>query len=1137
MGAVRSFTPTAYILNDDDVFAVDLGFTFWGYTRAHVTNNGSVSFHANYVDNRTDNNLNSRAWDDLGWEYGWAMPLDPTAPFTDGQVWVYGWPWTAWVTLAPLATDYTHSGNDDESLQQVYYGFDTIGGKQAFLVTWENMCQYDLAWDNPNPVPIPRNTFQVVIYDDDTWEFNYDKVEWTHPYWWTSVSPPNLGLTETQWQVINAVGGYRMLPHANYEIFTLAYTNATGTLNVGDIISWSSDNEHGEVLSMTGDSANGEITVRLLAQTGLWESMPPGFSYERDETAYPNIQYQNGMTVTGENGWSVTGANTTMSTPILTDEFHVTEEFDWSRTLVYIDPDTYDPYQQFLDIVDSGANPLITKSNCGVPGRFVSTGTLNFVPNMVVDVTLEATLSSSLPQAEGSIDILTELPNTYLAIDNIFMDSQIDINVTTPPAQGTVKWNLVGSVDVGVTADASAVWGGLNPLTEATLSFDTDLRASYYADFTKDDLSGTYGGYWSTMGRYASGYPPWSQLSLVQELNSLGRADIVRVDQAANTSNASLGHLHSQNFLSSGQRIGGLNHSFSVDVYVPSGYPHVTLEARAGYPSSSYYFPPDSTSWPALVQSATTTAYDTWQTLTVTLPATNDQRMGAIQILSTNQTVASRWYMDNAKWRQYGPMIDTSYAERDPADPYTTDALYREYQGTSAAGGWYSNTNTMGRSYNQIRTNAYAIPGGSPSGYAFWVMTEPNASTMEAGLTNIFNIQSRTSDPGVSTKFGAWVYVPSGTPKVQMGWVYPHSYNQNGNYTYIHPMIVFAESSTHDQWEWLEMDLTNVVYRYNGVNLPSGWYTSQGSVVIKAVGQETQETDFYADDLTIWTVPRESAFVLPAMAEATGVPWPAQRQTAFADIGLSGTLMDLNLQVSGSIDVVVDMIEYSPYEEPVSGDMSFTVSLSSGQGTRQKLYPSTGNYTYGFDGDYYRYENYTYYWDYERWGTGLESGDMWFRIGGWVGGGAQGSSQSLMYAAPAFLDQPTTSYYSAQAWVPIGKKAMGLRALLWVYNTKSDIPLKVRFAGGNSGFNAAENRPNQVFSTVTTTKHGEWELITCDIAPGTVWQGSTRDGITSLHYLQIDVYSSDPGQTHVFYIDSMDFFWFTDEQVHAIASP
>ena len=196
MGAVRSFTPAGTIEADDAVIGVSIGFSFWGYSTAWVANNGCVSFHNNVVPPITTGVLFEGPWDDLGWEYCWGNPLDPSAPLPSYVDWIYGPTWFPWVTISPLSTDIPPLNAGNNALypgHEVSYGYDTIGSKQAFLVTWKDVINYDQAWGDEAPL---RNTFQVVVYDDDTWEMNYDKVEWTTPYIWSYLQIGDLDVTE-----------------------------------------------------------------------------------------------------------------------------------------------------------------------------------------------------------------------------------------------------------------------------------------------------------------------------------------------------------------------------------------------------------------------------------------------------------------------------------------------------------------------------------------------------------------------------------------------------------------------------------------------------------------------------------------------------------------------------------------------------------------------------------------------------------------------------------------------------------------------------------------------------------------------------------------------------------------------------
>lgn len=118
----------------------------------------------------------------------------------------------------------------------------------------------------------------------------------------------------------------------------------------------------------------------------------------------------------------------------------------------------------------------------------------------------------------------------------------------------------------------------------------------------------------------------------------------------------------------------------------------------------------------------------------------------------------------------------------------------------------------------------------------------------------------------------------------------------------------------------------------------------------------------------------------------------------------------------------------------------------------------------------------------------------------------------------------------------MGKYAFGVRALLWVYNDDPSVPLKVRFSNLYSGNTANQQSYSQIFGTSTVSSSGQWERVVCDIPPFTAWQSAPSNGKTVLHYLTVEVYSADPLHRHTFYVDDLDFFWYSGDTTVSIAS-
>jgi hypothetical protein len=439
MGAVRSFTSTGNVTADDQILGVVLPFTFWGYERVWIGNNGGIDFAPNVATNPTNG-----PFDTLTWEYGWVHPLDVSAPDSPyGGDTYAGWPrYYNWVGLYPFMTDNGAPTNDTtHGLAATTYGTATIGGKQAFLVTWNKA----ISQGQSNPYKLTfRNTYQVVIYDDDTWEFNYDEINWTGPYdWWKSLVPfgPTVNWsTDPYTNIVHALGGYRMVTEANHKRLQLTYDTGSGTLpQPGDTIELAYLGNTYIVVSLdTGNNVSGTLTVDLGGTIGD----PTRLSGPPDSAYYPNTVWTNYVVTSG--GWTATLTGQNWFNNVANQ---TVDEFTWSRTVTselypldYVDSEPW----QVTDIVDGGPLSVVAKSNSGVPGRYASGIPLVGATHTAAASTeIALTSAASGPPAQASASLTVSPRPTASGFDDHAGDIiDDDLDGIDIKLHGTIKFRI-----------------------------------------------------------------------------------------------------------------------------------------------------------------------------------------------------------------------------------------------------------------------------------------------------------------------------------------------------------------------------------------------------------------------------------------------------------------------------------------------------------------------------------------------------------------------------------------------------------------------------------------------------------------------------------------------------------------------
>jgi hypothetical protein len=710
------------------------------------------------------------------------------------------------------------------------------------------------------------------------------------------------------------------------------------------------------------------------------------------------------------------------------------------------------------------------------------------------------------------------------------------------------------SADVGIEATLQIV--SLNPMAEGSITFDTAIDpveafssvygmegsitspitvdGSWYYDKTFSDLNGNAGGNWHYTGAYGIDYSHgYATGSLSTVSSAFGRTYVQHYTCAANT-NGSTSWM--SNWLDLQEPVyAGLRYTYTVDVYVPSGKPHVKLAFL--YPTQPGYLwaqPGYFNDAVNVVVSDTTTVHDAWQTLSVTMPVTNSPYSMALRLYSVDQTSACEWYVDSATWRQYGDFVDPSWHQGEkPGPPNTNDNiayLGPHCRGSYVSGSPYANTtftdeSVIVRSGKSVKAHRPAVFGAL-------------STTGLAWSKELTYYQGTGYDASAVVKFGAWVYVPSGSPRVRIS-VYQYQQRSSPYINAYHDIAKPAFSTKWDEWEYIETTM-RWVFEY-GAKAFTSWSNYLSSYgYICPDGPYDVDATYYVDDMSVTPVSIDNSggySVLSIQSDGNSA-YPNGTPTA-ADVQLSGTLVNLTKMVEGAVSYDVELSGIIPFEESVSSTLDFSMESVVGLSARERIFYGAKNMTYynhyGFEGSGYLGTNDGDYWDYDIWGTGTSQDSVFYRIGGWVppDGGQGGSANSLMYVLP---DCTGTRYYTAEAWLYAGKKAFGLRTVLWVYNPDPIENLVVRVSSGNSGASGDSLSFAKTFGTHTTAKHGEWELVVIDTPAFADWATENYNGTTYPYPVAVEVYGENAQVRRTFYVDNLDFYWYAGESTLSVVS-
>ena len=173
MGAVRFNLPGENIELTGPSVVASMSFPFFGYNEASINLDGVVGFGPVNLPFPTYYREPWHPWYARGvllLPY-WAENYSLFSPWGYGAT--DGWhngvsPWEGWLYHV-----------DPLGLCKVSYGNVMVGDSIAFHITWKEMtCWKPEVWSEYEaPLWVERNTFQVIVYKNNRFEFNYDKIQ------------------------------------------------------------------------------------------------------------------------------------------------------------------------------------------------------------------------------------------------------------------------------------------------------------------------------------------------------------------------------------------------------------------------------------------------------------------------------------------------------------------------------------------------------------------------------------------------------------------------------------------------------------------------------------------------------------------------------------------------------------------------------------------------------------------------------------------------------------------------------------------------------------------------------------------------------------------------------------------------
>lgn len=821
MGAIRAITYTAdesYTFAGDDNFGSihldDWGWTFWGWSTPLVSVNGYVDFT------------------DRPYDYSVQGSFDPSYVYSATQELMYSsfaWdPSPVRICLWGYDLYLNDSG-------WVTHGPTVIDGKQAYACTWTNLKPY--YWSDDGSYDGARGAdFQLIMYEDDTFELNYDRVTITQIYGWQN----DLGDGPAMYSV-----GYK----AEYRMVTKAdYDNA---LN---------DADH-------------------------------DFCDRFDDSEYIEL----------------------LTEPITVDHTNFTFA-------------EYDAYSFVHPLLDGNAKALSEKTNCDVPGRWLSTISLNALPHISVDITLEATLSTDIWAVDGSVDVGVDLAGAMA--QPIFGTLEVDVD-----AQGYLAWLGSANLESTLTMDVFV------PTASHATTQPSVVYSNYYGlghlwetKRTNIDNAGVEGVAPTTTYTYDFGRLDASSWHFM-----LGSSQPGPTAQTWVSVNTVIDNPAYEQSAWAGRDI-----TLSVWVYIPdwTGASRVQLqvvESNDGYGPWVYVVPE------VYAYGSTALANGTWQQLTVTCPGVNTTTWppADIRLMGLDQdTLIVEFYVDDATWEWGGTWTDPLMLDAFPTTSAWRSSLHRwatRYP-LSIEGG-------VEQDYQPLQIAPIAHSGS----YAWMHHVHPDQvrqlGQTEAGPSLQFFTMNLIKNNDGYLHVEVWVYVPDGQSAVRLGMApYIYRYDPPPYFFISWPMVREVRTTTTGQWELLELDINPGQGEWSMGTWPGGWGNYPAQVYLMQDDQYTKAGEFYWDDVAFGVIP----------ADLEGVPFELLVYSAdivnarvLADIGMEATAYDPTVQVAGDIDMDVSLVgnAFMPTFHDVEGTLSVDIGLSATTTWGEGVAPVQGSMT------------------------------------------------------------------------------------------------------------------------------------------------------------------------------------------------